>query len=70
MQTHRELSKSETEYMCIKKEKQKYSKCEICGALIDDTDKIYENTYNLCKKCKRNISTEKILKYINIYNGK
>ncbi|HBF4533969.1 TPA: hypothetical protein KOO02_000151 [Clostridioides difficile] len=51
--------------MCTKKEKQRYSKCEICGVLIDDTD---NNTYNLCKKCKRNISTEKIVKYINIYD--
>ncbi|HBF4488518.1 TPA: hypothetical protein KON88_001394 [Clostridioides difficile] len=65
MQIHRELSKSENEYMCTKKEKQRYSKCEICGVLIDDTD---NNTYNLCKKCKRNISTEKIVKYINIYD--
>lgn len=49
MQIHRELSKSENEYMCTKKEKQRYSKCEICGVLIDDTDKVYNNTYNLCK---------------------
>ncbi|EGT2202985.1 hypothetical protein DFW37_03435 [Clostridioides difficile] len=54
--------------MCTKKEELKYSKCEICGVLINDTDKVYNNTYNLCKKCKRNMSIEKTLKYINIYD--
>ncbi|UDN58824.1 hypothetical protein [Clostridioides sp. ES-S-0010-02] len=54
--------------MYANKEEKKYSRCEVCGVVIDDTDKVYANKYNLCKKCKRNTSIEKTLKYINIYN--
>ncbi|EQL05755.1 hypothetical protein [Clostridioides difficile] len=35
--------------MCTKKEEQRYSKCEICGVLIDDTDKVYI-THTICAK--------------------
>lgn len=56
--------------MCTNRDEKKYSKCEVCGLLIDDTDKVYDSKYNLCNRCKRNINTEKILKYINFYNVK